>query len=290
MFRQWLSTFSAPQVDRIRFPQSVAQPVQVSFLDRFAERVRLLYRLSLARCQLCGTSAASDKVMNSLCLQCIADMPEVRMPCTLCGGNAGSSLDTLDIVCGQCVRKPPQFDRAASAFEYEFPLDLLIQRLKYGAALHWLNSLAPTASQRLQTLLAQEAADPARTRLIPVPLHRSKYSKRGFNQSLEISRALGSELNLVTTTKLLKRLKATGAQAAMALEGRRDNVRDAFAVNLPVLSELRSAGVDTLVLIDDVLTTGATLDECASTLRKALATQDQPLRVLAFTLARRSQR
>lgn len=290
MFRQWLSTFSAPQVDRIGFSQPVAQPVQVTFLEKLAEGIPLLYRLSLARCQLCGSAAASDRVINSLCRQCLADMPEVRMPCTLCGGNAGSSLDTLDIVCGQCVRNPPQFDRAASAFEYEFPVDLLIQRLKYGAALHWLNSLASTAALRLQTLLAQEAADPARTRLIPVPLHSSKYSKRGFNQALEISRALGRELNLTTTSKLLKRLKATRAQAAMALEGRRDNVRDAFAVNLPILAELSSAGVDTLVLIDDVLTTGATLDECASTLQRALATQDGEIRVLAFTLARRSQR
>ncbi|WP_342780506.1 ComF family protein [Arenimonas fontis] len=143
-----------------------------------------------------------------------------------------------------------------AAFLYAPPLDRLLPRLKFHADL---------AAGRLLTQLALPAfmAAPRPQALLPLPLHRSRLRRRGFDQALELARPLARALGLPLLTGGLRRRRATAAQSGLEARERRRNVRGAFAV---------PAGVplpDHLALFDDVMTTGATLDEAARVLRTA---------------------
>ncbi|GAA3968825.1 hypothetical protein [Allohahella marinimesophila] len=189
-----------------------------------------------------------------------------------------------DLICGQCVRVPPVYERARCGLEYEFPADELIRSIKYRAALHWIPPLASSASAEFNALL--DGYQPEDVCLVPVPLHRRKACQRGFNQAAAIALALAAPRRFAVESQLLFRAKATRPQAALAPESRRENMREAFVADQGRLERLRrKRSVSIIVLIDDVMTTGATADECT----RALKAADPALTVLAFALARKSQ-
>lgn len=174
--------------------------------------------------------------------------------------------------CGACLSDPPEFDRARSALVYDDASRPLILGFKYGdrtyAAVtfaHWL--------QRYGQELTEQA-----DMIVPVPLHRWRLWRRRFNQSALLAHALGQRAGLPCHADLLVRQRATPQQKGLSAQGRRDNVRKAFAVNPGHAQNLKGK---TVILVDDVFTSGATLSECAKTLRKAGAS-----RVFALTLAR----
>jgi ComF family protein len=155
-------------------------------------------------------------------------------------------------ICGRCQTRNPAFDATIAAFAYDEPVSSLICRLKYGGDL--------SAARLLGQLLAERiaACEPqARPELIvPVPLHPRRIMKRGFNQSIEIGKVVAKQLNIPMATSLARRLRHTAAQQALTLDRRRHNVRDSF--------ELQHApDVRRVALIDDVMTSGATLDALA---------------------------
>ena len=279
MFQQKLSTFLRPQVYRVG-----------KWFGQSAVHLEAGFSQPLQRCLLCGSGEARR---DALCKGCLDDLPRIRTPCMICGGNVGSArllhptltpLNAPGLICGQCLRNPPVFDRARSALEYEFPVDEFIRSIKYRAALHWIPPLTTAALPQLDVLLEEFNAE--QVRLIPVPLHKSKARQRGFNQATAIARALSVPRHLTVETRLLYRAKATRPQAALAPESRRENMKEAFVVDQRRLQHLsRNKGVNTFVLIDDVMTTGATADECARAFRAA----DPDVTILAFSLARKSQ-
>lgn len=279
MFQQKLSTFLRPQVYRV-----------AKWLDKCVGQFEAGFNRPLRRCLLCGSGEAGDQ---ALCTGCFDDLPRVRSPCSICGGNVGSArllhpdltpAVSPALICGQCIRVPPVYDKARCGLEYEFPADELIRSIKYRAALHWIPPLTCSVSSELDILL--DGCQPEQVRLIPVPLHRSKACHRGFNQAAAIARALAVPKRLRVEHRLLLRARATRPQAALAPESRRENMREAFIVDAQRLRDLRSTkAVTTLVLIDDVMTTGATADECA----RALKAVEPSLTVLVFALARKSQ-
>lgn len=279
MFQQKLSTFLRPQVYRI-----------MTWLDQCAAHLEAGFHRPLQRCLLCSSGETHN---GALCAACFDDLPRVRSPCALCGGNVGSArllqpllspAEASSLICGQCIRVPPVYDRARCGHEYEFPADELIRGIKYRAALHWIPPLAASARREFDRLL--DGVTPSQLRLVPVPLHRSKACQRGFNQAKSIAAELARPRQLELASRVLFRAKATRPQAALAPDSRRENMREAFAVDQCRLQQLRKRhGVTTLVLIDDVMTTGSTADECARVLKAA----DPALTILAFALARKSQ-
>jgi ComF family protein len=246
-----------------------------------------------AHCQFCGEAQAGP-----VCAPCQADLPWNQPACPGCalpqafstgvspvtgvplppageGGTQGGALGGVralplpGLLCPACQQKPRAFDAAFAAFRYAAPGSQALQGLKYGARFHearWLaESLASTLRQR-QAPLPQ--------RLIPVPLHRGRLLRRGYNQAQELARQLGKALNIPVAPGLARRLRATPDQIGLSAAQRRRNLRGAFAVSTAV------AGLH-LALLDDVMTTGATLEELARACKAAGAT-----RVEAWALAR----
>jgi ComF family protein len=158
-------------------------------------------------------------------------------------------------VCGSCLRHPPAFDRTLAALAYAFPLDRMIPRLKY----HGQLAIAPALGECLAKV-AEQAARP--DRLIPMPLHAARIRERGFNHASEIARDIAKRLRLPLDTASCQRIRDTPPQMGLKHDARRRNVRGAFACS----GEVHGQHV---ALIDDVMTTGTSLDELAATLKRA---------------------
>ncbi len=181
-------------------------------------------------------------------------------------------------VCGNCLRRPPAFDATVVVTDYEAPLDLLIQELKFRGQL----ALAPLFGDLLLQAMRQLPRAAWPSMLAPVPLGRRRLAERGFNQALEIGRTLARGLGLPLRARLLERCRDTAPQTLLAPGERRANLRLAFEVP-PASRGL--VGGQHVGIIDDVVTTGVTLDEIAATLKRAGAS-----RVTCLAFARTPRR
>ncbi|WP_229425462.1 ComF family protein [Massilia sp. Se16.2.3] len=164
--------------------------------------------------------------------------------------------------CGACLADPPAFDATLAACDYEAPLDGLVLALKFGARL----PLAPWFGQRLSGAVLARPGWPLPDVLCPVPPGPGRLVERGYNQALEIARPLARGLGIALAPRLLTRVVETAAQSGVAPRERARNIRGAFAVT-PGMAHLvsgRHIGV-----VDDVMTSGHTLNEVAATLKAA---------------------
>lgn len=171
-------------------------------------------------------------------------------------------------VCGRCLKAPPAYDATYAAFAYAFPADRLVQALKYRQCL----SLAGYFSG----LLLETGRRPEAECVIPVPMHRSGLRKRGFNQAVEIARPLAHAWGLPLWVDVAKRVRAGPKQADLKGSARHRNVRNAFEAG----AEFEGRSV---VVVDDVMTTGATLQSFARELKRAGAVRVENV-VVARTL------
>ena len=209
-------------------------------------------------CYLCRGAAG-----GVLCAECDAELP--RLEGTLCPRCALPS--PAGELCGQCLAHPPAYDATVAALAYEFPADVLVQGLKFRGEL----ALAPLLGGMLAARLPRDAHAHY---LLPVPLSGARLRERGFNQALEIARAVAAATGARLAPLLAERSRDTPPQLDQPLEQRARNVRGAFRCSAP----LEGAEV---ALIDDVMTTGATLAELAATLKRAGAA-----RVVNWVVAR----
>ena len=209
-------------------------------------------------CYLCRGAAT-----GVLCADCDAELP--RLDDAVCPRCALPSPGGA--VCGRCLVRAPAYDGTLAALSYEFPADVLVQGLKFRGEL----ALAPLLGQMLATRL------PRGTRvdyILPVPLARARLRERGFNQALEIARQVASATGCRLAPLLAERERDTAPQVDLPLDARARNVRGAFrSTALPSGAEI--------ALVDDVMTTGATLEELAATLKRAGAA-----RVVNWVVAR----
>ena len=196
------------------------------------------------RCLFCGGSNPHE----GICAGCRRDLPGRHgLRCPRCG-----NLSEARQVCGECLSRPPRFSRLKVALSYRFPVDGAIQQLKYGAD---LSLVAPMAA-----LLAECLDEEPRPDLVlAMPMAPQRLRERGFNQAQELGRALSERLNLTLAPQLCRRTRHTAPQAALPWAERRKNIRGAFEC----VTDLAGARV---AVVDDVLTTGATLNEIAGVL------------------------
>ena len=200
--------------------------------------------------------------------------------CVVCGDRlAGAQLLVGDGRCHGCRDFEPEFDRALSFGEYEGGLRGLIHLLKYEGVAPVASVLGRMVSGTIEELLP--SCGDGTPLLVPVPLHKDKRSDRGFNQAELIARAAVKRLprQLDIGTNVLVRQRATISQVGLTREQRIENMRDAFRVR-----DRRQVRGATVILVDDVMTTGTTLSECARVLKKSGAE-----RVFAATVARAFQ-
>jgi ComF family protein len=193
-------------------------------------------------CFLCRGAAAA-----LICNACDADLP--RLGAELCPRCALQS--PRGQLCGRCLAQPPHYDATIAALAYAFPADALVQALKFRGEL--------ALSSLLGRLLSDRIAPATVDRVIAVPLTAARLRMRGYNQSVEIARhVLPAKLDLDSCV----RTRDAPPQMGLPLEERRRNVRGAFECTRSLVGER-------VAVVDDVMTTGATLDEVAHTLKRA---------------------
>ena len=200
-------------------------------------------------CLLCDEPARD---VPNLCNACIRELPVLPDPCIACGAEAVSRTR----LCRACAMHRPPVDRTVCALAYASPVDYLIGRLKFKRDLRTLPPLAGL----LARAVAREAAVP--DWLVPVPITPSRLCERGFNQALEITRSLGNSNDIPLTSVVYRRRSAETPQSSLSdPAARRTNVANAF--------KARGTVEGHVTIIDDVVTTGATVNALAQCLKNA---------------------
>lgn len=232
----------------------------------------LLRHLLPNSCALCG-----DDSDEALCPGCAAQFfgAAARARCRRCAnplptpapipGSGPPFLHGPDCeLCGNCLADPPAFDRTLVAADYALPVDQLVLQLKFGHRL----ALAPLCARLLRDAVLSHPDITLPALLCPVPLGPQRLAERGYNQALEIARPLARSLGLALHAQLVVRVHETAAQSSVAPERRQRNIAGAFAVPDAALVAGRHIGV-----VDDVMTSGRTLNELAATLKRHGAAQ-----------------
>lgn len=210
---------------------------------------RLLDIVLPRACLLCG--AAADA---AVCAGCRDELP--RLPANTCPVCA-TPLTQPAPACGECLKTPRAFDQTFAVWEYAYPVDHLVMQLKFACHLASVDFFA--AGMRA-------AARPVGDLIVPVPLSPRRLRTRGFNQALEIARPLARALNIPLETGMLFRCRETVPQSQLPWRARHHNVRHAFECRAEVSGK-------TVIVVDDVMTTGATLDAIAQVLKDHGATR-----------------
>ena len=204
------------------------------------------------RCALCAGASGSTLV----CDPCAADLPAIELACPVC-----ALPSERHVLCGGCVSAPPPFARTIAALAYAFPVDRLIQRIKYGGNIALVDWAALTLARAVRAKLADRSPGEHPRYVVALPLAPPRQRERGFNQAGEIATRVAVAVGLPVIAPL-ERVGGGPPQAALPWAARRSNIRGAFALRGPV----RGAHI---ALVDDVMTTGATLAEASRVLMKA---------------------
>ncbi|MES2320522.1 MAG: ComF family protein [Pseudomonadota bacterium] len=206
-------------------------------------------------CALCGMGCA-----GAVCAPCQGQFLALHGPrCRRCA-NPLSAADAR-WQCGTCQAQQPAYDATIVAADYSSPLDQLVLQLKFGGAL----GLAPWFGQALHAAVVAHEGFALPNILCPVPLGPHRLVERGFNQALEIARPLSKSLGIPLRAALAIRALDTAAQSGVAPSQRKKNIRNAFIVAPDALAMVRGQHIG---VVDDVMTSGATLNELAATFKR----------------------
>ena len=217
----------------------------------YSHAVALVHRLFPVTCYLCldpGQRPALD-----LCVDCEADFPRNNPACVICAAAVAEG----NAICRRCSRRGRAFDAAFAPYRYEFPLPELIHRMKYRSVLPITRILGCVLGRRLAERGALQV-----DAIVPVPLSPKREYRRGYNQAREIAVFAGRELDLPVHDRLARRIRETAEQTGLSAGARRRNLRGAFTIET---GDVPSR----VAIVDDVLTTGATVEALALALRGA---------------------
>jgi ComF family protein len=194
---------------------------------------------------LCGAATGNpgwcDDCATTLPLHAVNHCPVCALP-TLHGN-----------ICGHCLQHPPHFVRTVAAYNYQFPLDKLVQSFKYGNKFHLSRQLAQTLAEKIEHMPDC---------LIAMPLHAQRLQERGYNQSLLLAQQLGRHLRLPVLPLACRRIRNTPFQSALPWKARSRNLHNAFQCSAEVNAKH-------VAIVDDVMTTGASVDALAKALLQA---------------------
>jgi ComF family protein len=195
-------------------------------------------------CLLCKAQSNRD---SSICQDCLDDLPwHSAASCQQCGLNSYEGQQ-----CGSCIAASPDFDKTKALFNYEFPINVMLQHYKYRHSL-------PIAQSFASMMLRFKSASQFDL-IIPMPLHPQRLKERGINQSLEIARLLSKPLN-IPMRHACERIKFSAPQASLPMKDRVNNMKGAFICNEDLTGR-------NLILLDDVMTTGASLNALAKAVK-----------------------
>ncbi len=205
-------------------------------------------------CVLCNANINAPQTSNhAVCRPCLNDLSwHPTNSCPQCG------LTSSGMVCGRCLNSPPDFDATKAVFLYAYPIDAMMQRYKYGNNLNLGETFGEFLAEKMNIEDGLKNID----LIIPMPLHAIRLKERGFNQALEIAKLVCKNHKDKLDYKSIERQTLTPPQASLPLKERVKNIKGAFKVNADLAGKR-------IAIIDDVMTTGASLNELAITLKKA---------------------
>lgn len=204
-----------------------------------------------SRCVLCQSPGHADL---DLCQSCYQSLPFIQHACMQCALPLEGEVRTNSL-CGRCLNHPPVFDHSLSLLRYENKVVQLVTRYKFHNSLSYSKLLAELLLSRLINVEKPDC-------MIAVPLHNKRLYERGFNQSHELGKIISKKLKVPLVSEAVLRIRDTEQQTGLDAKQRRRNIRGAFAVVEPIQYQH-------VAVIDDVITTGSTVNELARVLKKA---------------------
>lgn len=207
------------------------------------------------QCLLCGADGEMHG-QRPLCAGCMADLPLLGDAKCQCCALPLAANEQDHALCGRCLTSPPHFDATHAVYRYAFPTDKLIQSLKYHRRLASADFLADA----LMALPIPELAETRPDMILPVPLSAQRLAERGFNQAVELARPLARHLGVPLELAAVRRVRHSTPQARLPWKVRAKNIRHAFECEIDLSGK-------SVWVVDDVMTTGATLDELARVLK-----------------------
>ena len=198
---------------------------------------------------LCILSSAKTK--NTWCISCERDMLCSFQKCPVCARPAAT-----ERVCGSCLKNKPDYSRTEVLFQYRYPIKQLIKTFKFNNRPELSIAFADLMTKKLSHL------DTLPNKLIPVPLYKRRQRQRGYNQSIVFAEQIAKRTGIKTDLALCQRIKHTKPQSTLSINDRKKNVRGAFKLSDTVVPRH-------VAIVDDVITSGSTINEIARLLKKA---------------------
>lgn len=231
---------------------------------------KLLSNLFPSRCILCRKTmhgqSVNEPTINErieICSDCFKVLPRNDFFCMRCALPLADDVSG-NVICGRCIQETPAYDYAYSPFRYEDDIINLVHQLKFGEKITYARTLGEILLNTLQEKLKADGELNIKSRpdcLLPVPLHNTRMRQRGYNQSIEIVRVIAKKLNIPIEYNAVIRQRSTSAQTGLNVAQRKNNIKGAFSL----VSEIKEKHV---LIIDDVMTTGSTVNELAKLLKK----------------------
>ncbi|OMH38223.1 ComF family protein [Motiliproteus sp. MSK22-1] len=236
---------------------------------------RLIFDLLFSKplCLLCGLPCSPG---SQICTGCKTDLPWLQDHCIRCAEplpktstellkpdearrkQTNQSRINSQKICGRCQKDPPAFDRTLAPFQYEEPIKQLIATLKNKGRLDIIELAAELFTEHLRDRITQQPPQ----LIVPVPLHRNRLYSRGYNQAAEWAERLSEKLDIPYDKRSCRRLINTPHQQGLSAAARRKNLRHCFHITSPL-------GVERVAIVDDVMTTGSTVNALAHKLKDA---------------------
>jgi len=191
------------------------------------------------------------KTHKTWCDRCEEDFILDRARCPICARRSNAAEP-----CGSCIKHQPFFTSSKVLFNYQYPGNNLVKAFKFNNRPELANIFAEKLAHKLLNI------DPLPDALIPVPLHKHRQRKRGYNQSLEFASCLSNLLGIEVNTTICRRIVDTERQSSLPMKTRKNNVKGAFKLKY-------TAPYDHVVIVDDVITTGSTANEIASLFKRS---------------------
>ncbi|MFT6030060.1 MAG: ComF family protein [Oleiphilaceae bacterium] len=210
-------------------------------------------------CYLCDEKI---KTHPYFCDNCYQDLPTLNTKCFTCClplTLESHDLFSSNLLCGECISKPPSFNQTFCAYEYRFPINQIIRRIKYSKQRYWIKPLCQLLADEISVaeLHCNHFSRP--DILIPIPMHKSKSKIRGFNQADLIANFLSKKLNIPVAKKILLKTKNTETQAQLNKKQRMNNLQGSLSISKSTFKNNLLKGKH-IALVDDVMTTKTTCE------------------------------
>lgn len=221
---------------------------------------RMLEILFPSRCPICDSILPLSHIEEKserICKRCKKSVFYIKEPmCKTCGRMI--SIETKEL-CSDCEEKKHLFDQGKATFLYQGEIKKSLYRFKYGNRKEYACFYGEQMAKQYESWILQINPDA----LIPIPLHKKRFQKRGYNQAYEVAKIIGERLNIVVDNEIMQRKKDTVAQKQLSMQERKKNLNNAFFITQ------NNVKYNCIILIDDIYTTGSTIDEATSVLRRA---------------------